>query len=291
MRQGSIVSLVAALVLASCRSPAANAQAAARVGGHAEPERYLAGHEHRPIGTSRATQLRSSRTSGVSAPSCGAIPAGQSVVKEGKIPYLPEALARRDENRAGWPKTDPEAACYLPGIPRATYLPHPFQIVQGDDDILFVYSFANANRAVHMKDHRTIDEVPVDLWMGWSNGSWEGDTLVVEVIANDDRTWFDRAGNYHSSQLKVTERYTPLDQNRIQYEATIEDPETFSAPWTISMHLYGTRSRTPSCSSSSASSSRRTCCTTNFSRSRCPDARAGQRSTLGFGARERIYAS
>ena len=153
-------------------------------------------------------------------------------------------------------------------------MPHPFQIVQGDDDILFVYSFANANRAVHMKDRRTIDEVPVDLWMGWSNGSWDGDTLVVEVIANDDRTWFDRAGNYHSSQMKVTERYTLLDQNRIQYEATIEDPETFSAPWTISMHLYGTRSRTPSCSSSSASNSRSTCCTTNFSRSRCPEGRA-----------------
>jgi len=168
----------------------------------------------------------------------GAVPAGQSVVKEGKIPYLPAALARRDENRAGWPKTDPEAACYLPGIPRATYMPHPFQIVQGDDDILFVYAFANANRAVHMKDHRTIDEVPVDLWMGWSNGRWDGDTLVVEVIANDDRTWFDRAGNYHSNQMKVTERYTLLDPNRIQYEATIEDPETFAAPWTISMHLY-----------------------------------------------------
>jgi hypothetical protein len=168
----------------------------------------------------------------------GAIPAGQSVVKEGKIPYRPDALARRDENRAGWPKADPEAACYLPGIPRATYLPHPFQIVQGDDDVLFVYAFASANRAVHMKDHRTIDEVPVDLWMGWSNGRWEGDTLVVEVIANDDRTWFDRAGNYHSNQMKVTERYTLLDANRIQYEATIEDPEVFTAPWTLSMHLY-----------------------------------------------------
>jgi len=170
--------------------------------------------------------------------SIGAIPAGQSVVKEGKIPYLPEALARRDENRAGWPKTDPEAKCYLPGIPRATYLPYPFQIVQGDGDIFFAYAFANANRAVHMKEHRTIDEVPTDFFMGWSNGRWEGDTLVAETIANDDRTWFDRAGNYHSNQMKVTERFTPLDANRMQYEATIEDPETFSAPWTISMHLY-----------------------------------------------------
>ncbi len=168
----------------------------------------------------------------------GAVPAGLSVVKEGKIPYLPEALARRDENRAGWPKTDPEAACYLPGIPRATYLPYPFQIVQGDGDILFAYAFANANRAVHMTEHRTLDQVPTDFWMGWSNGKWEGDTLVIEVLANDDRTWLDRAGNYHSSMMKVTERYSLLDQNRMQYEATIDDPATFSRPWTISMQLY-----------------------------------------------------
>jgi hypothetical protein len=168
----------------------------------------------------------------------GAIPAGQSVVKEGKIPYLPESLAKRDENRAGWPKSDPEAACYLPGIPRATYMPHPFQIIQGDGDILFAYAFANANRAVHMMDIRTLDEVPVDLWMGWSNGKWEGDTLVVEVLANDDRTWLDRSGNYHSNAMKVTERYTLLDQNRIQYEATIDDSQVFSQPWTISLILY-----------------------------------------------------
>jgi hypothetical protein len=167
-----------------------------------------------------------------------AVPAGQSVVEGSTIPYLPAALAKRDENRAGWPKTDPEGACYLPGLPRATYLPHPFQIVQGDGDIFFNYAFASANRAVHMTGHRTIDDVPTDFFMGWSNGKWEGDTLVVEVIANDDRTWFDRAGNYHSNQMKVTERYTPLDANQMRYEAKIEDPETFSAPWTISMNLY-----------------------------------------------------
>jgi hypothetical protein len=236
MRHGFTVSFVAALVLASAVPVAANAQTIGRVGGHpnlngiwqamSSANWNLEGHA--------ASQLKGFWRLGA----IGAVPAGQSVVKEGTIPYLPEALARREENRAGWPQTDPEAACYLPGIPRATYLPHPFQIVQGDDDILFVYAFANANRAVHMEDHRTIDEVPVDLWMGWSNGRWDGDTLVVEVIANDDRTWFDRAGNHHSNQMKVTERYTPLDANRMQYEATVEDPETFSAPWTVSMHLY-----------------------------------------------------
>jgi len=164
-----------------------------------------------------------------------AIPAGQSVVEGGTIPYKPEALAQRDENRAGWPKTDPEAKCYMPGIPRATYMPYPFQIVQGDGDILFVYEFASANRVVHMAKH---EESPVDSWMGWSNGHWEGDTLVIEVSGFNDGSWFDRAGNYHSTSLKVTERYTLKDKDHIQYEATIEDPETYSKPWKISLPLY-----------------------------------------------------
>jgi hypothetical protein len=164
-----------------------------------------------------------------------AIPAGQSVVEGGTIPYLPAALAKRDENRAGWPKTDPEAKCYMPGIPRATYMPFPFRIVQGDGDILFVYEFASANRIVHMSNH---EEPPVDSWMGWSNGRWEGDTLVIEVTGNNDQTWFDRSGNHHGAMLKVTERYTLMDPNHIQYEATIEDPETFSQPWKISLPLY-----------------------------------------------------
>lgn len=170
----------------------------------------------------------------------GAIPAGQSVVEGGAIPYLPDALAQRDKNRAGWPASDPAAKCYLPGIPRATYQPFPFQIIQGDGDILFVYQFASANRPVYMseKDHLSYDQVPVDQWMGWSNGSWDGDTLVVQVIANDDRTWFDRSGNYHSNALTVTEHYTLIDKDHIQYEATIDDPKTYSRPWTISMPLY-----------------------------------------------------
>jgi hypothetical protein len=123
----------------------------------------------------------------------------------------------------------------MPGIPRATYMPFPFRIVQGDGDILFVYEFASANRIVHMANHQ---EPPVDSWMGWSNGRWDGDTLVIEVTGNNDQTWFDRAGNHHSAALKVTERYTLMDENHLQYEAMIEDPQTFSRPWTISMPLY-----------------------------------------------------
>ncbi|MDT8397762.1 MAG: hypothetical protein RQ899_04020 [Pseudomonadales bacterium] len=164
-----------------------------------------------------------------------AVPAGQSVVVGGTIPYLPQALAKREENRAGWPATDPEASCYLPGIPRATYMPYPFRIIQGEDDLMFAYSYAAANRVIHMQEH---SEAPVDMWMGWSNGHWEGNTLVIEVSSNDDRTWLDRAGNHHSYMMKVTERYTPLSSDHMMYEATMDDPLTFSAPWTIRMPLY-----------------------------------------------------
>jgi hypothetical protein len=166
----------------------------------------------------------------------GAIPAGQSVVDgDGKIPYLPAALAQRDANRAGWPSADPETKCYLPGIPRATYMPYPFQIIQGGGDILFVYEYASANREVFMSNHQ---QPPVDTWMGWSNGHWEGDTLVIETNGFNGMTWLDRAGNYLSSAMKVTERFTLAGENHLQYQATIEDPNVYSRPWTISMPLY-----------------------------------------------------
>jgi hypothetical protein len=165
----------------------------------------------------------------------GAIPAGQSVVEGGTIPYLPEALAQRDANRAGWPKADPETLCYLPGIPRATYMPYAFQVIQGGGDILFVYEYASANRLVSMIEHK---EPPVDTWMGQSNGSWEGDTLVIETYGFNGRPWLDRAGNYLSPAAVVTERLTLVTPDHIDYQATINDPRTFSQPWTIRMPLY-----------------------------------------------------
>ena len=164
-----------------------------------------------------------------------AVPAGQSVVEGGTIPYLPGAIKKRGENMAGWPKSDPEAKCYMPGIPRATYMPYPFQIVQGQRDILFVYEYASSNRIVHMSNHT---EAPVDSWMGWSNGKWDGDTLVIEVNGFNDQTWFDRAGNHHTEGLKVTERYSMQSDNVLNYEALVEDPKTFSRPWRIRMPLY-----------------------------------------------------
>jgi hypothetical protein len=165
----------------------------------------------------------------------GAIPAGLSVVVGGEIPYRPEALAKRTANRAGWPASDPEAKCYMPGIPRATYMPFPFQIVQGGGNILFVYTYASTNRLVNMGEPIV---PPVDTWMGQSNGRWDGETLVVETSGFNGMTHLDRAGNHHSSALKVTERFTPVSENHLQYSATLEDPNTYSRAWTINMPLY-----------------------------------------------------
>ena len=165
----------------------------------------------------------------------GAVPPGLGVVVGGKIPYTAEGLAKKEENKANWIDRDPEVKCFLPGIPRATYMPQPFQIFQSADSVFMAYQYAGAVREVFMDDP---GEAPVDSWMGWSAGRWEGDTLVVEVTGQYDSTWFDRAGNHHSDQMKVTERYTPMSPYHLQYEATIEDPLTFTEPWTISMPLY-----------------------------------------------------
>jgi len=167
-----------------------------------------------------------------------AIPAGKSVVKGGTpIPYLPEALEQRKKNRANWPASDPEAKCYMLGVPRVTYHNMPFQIFQsgGDADLLMVYPFAATNRIIYMKDH---SEPPIDSWMGKSSGAWDRNVLVVTTTGQYDRTWLDRAGNHHSNQLKVTERFSLLDANHIRYEATLDDPMTYSKPWTIEMPLY-----------------------------------------------------
>ena len=163
---------------------------------------------------------------------------GLGVVDGGQIPYLPAALEKKKANGAEWMKLDPEVKCYMPGIPRATYMPYPFQIVQSPDNILMTYEFASASRVVRMN---STEKSPAPSWMGWSTGRWEGESLVIEVIDHMPDTWFDRAGNHHSDALKVTERYSAIDANTLQYQATIEDPNVFSRPWTISMPLYRRR--------------------------------------------------
>jgi hypothetical protein len=165
----------------------------------------------------------------------GSEPAGMGVVEGGEIPYLPDALAKKKANFANRLALDPETKCYLPGVPRATYMPFPFQIVQSAKVIMINYEYDGAVRLINI-DSKKLS--PVDSWMGWSNGRWEGDTLVVDVTGLNADSWLDRAGDFHSNKLHVIERYTPRSADTMSYEATMEDPETFSRPWKISMPLY-----------------------------------------------------
>ena len=165
----------------------------------------------------------------------GSVPPSLGVVEGGEIPYKPEALAQKKENQENWLTRDPEIKCYLPGVPRATYLGQPFQIFQSASQLFIAYQYDGAVRNIYLKDP---GPAPVDSWMGQSVGHWEGDTLVVDVTGFNDSTWFDRAGNYHTDALHVVERYTRTSPEVIQYEATIEDPKVFTRPWKISMPLY-----------------------------------------------------
>jgi hypothetical protein len=165
----------------------------------------------------------------------GAEPAGQSVVEGGTIPYLPAALAKKKQNWDNRRTTDPEAKCYMPGIPRANYMPYPFQIIQSPTGILFVYEYASSNRLVNMGKPV---EAGSDTWMGTNNGKWEGETLVIDVTGLNGLAWFDRAGDFSSDQLHVVERFTRTDATHMNYQATIEDPKTFSKPWKINLTLY-----------------------------------------------------
>ncbi len=166
----------------------------------------------------------------------GAVPGSLGVIVDGgRIPYTPEARVLKEENAANWIERDPEVKCFMPGVPRATYIPMPFQIIQSERDVFIAYQFAGAVRDIYMDNPGPSQ---VDSWMGWSVGHWEGDTLVVDVTGLSDQTWFDRAGSHHSYQLHVVERYTMVSPNHIDYEATIEDPLVLTEPFTIKMPLY-----------------------------------------------------
>ena len=165
----------------------------------------------------------------------GAVPPSLGVVEGGIIPYKPEALATRKKNQDDWLNRDPEIKCYLPGVPRATYMPYPFQIVQSPSAMTFVYEYAGAVRNINLKDP---GPAPADSWMGKSVGRWDGETLVINVTDLNDQTWFDRAGDFHSDKLHVVERYTRTSPDVLQYEATIEDPDVFTRAWKISMPLF-----------------------------------------------------
>jgi hypothetical protein len=173
----------------------------------------------------------------------GAAPPSLGVVEGGRIPYLPAALEKKKKNFETRMQVDPfnrslgdpELKCFLPGVPRATYLPYPFQIVQATANIMIAYEYDNAVRMINMGKPTPADS---DSWMGHSNGRWEGDSLVVDVTGFNGEAWLDRAGNYTTDGTRVTERYTRTSPDVLMYEATIEDPQLFSRPWKIKMPLF-----------------------------------------------------
>ena len=177
----------------------------------------------------------------------GAGRGGQSIVEGNEIPYQPWAAAKQKENLKNrmvvkvaadpsrFDTGDRELQCYRPGVPRANYMPYPFQIFQTPDEILIVYEFKGAVRSIHMNSG---EGAPGDTWMGWSNGRWDGNTLVVDVTGFNGNTWLDRAGNFHSDALHVVERWTPISPYHMRYEATLEDPKVFTRPWKMSFTLY-----------------------------------------------------
>ena len=167
--------------------------------------------------------------------------AGRSVVLSetggvgGQIPYLPAAADQRRMNFANRATADPLSKCYMPGVPRIMYMSFPFQIFQTPNHVAMTFEFSQIFRLIYTDGSKP--RGGITQWMGDSRGRWEGDTLVVDVVEHDERSWLDMAGNFHSDALTVVERYAMADADTIQYEATIEDPKVFARPWTIALPL------------------------------------------------------
>jgi len=257
MKMNRIVAALAVIGLATAAPMAAQAQAKPRAAATYKAPRgpdgkhpdlngvwqamNTAGWDIEPHAARAALQLRPGpfvplpAKAVVALGAVGAVPAGLGIVEGGEIPYTTEAKKQRDANRADYLNLDPEVKCYLPGVPRANYMHLPFQIFQSEKSVLIAYEYAGAVRNLLFTDP---GPAPVDSWMGQSVAKWEGDTLVVTVTGMNDRTWFDRAGNFHSDQMQVVERWTPTGPSTIRYEATITDPATFTKPWKLSFNLY-----------------------------------------------------
>ena len=163
-----------------------------------------------------------------------ATPPGYGIVDGDEIPYLPAAAEQQRRNYESRFKDDPEVKCFMPGIPRANYMPYPLQIFHSDEQLLMAYQFAGAARIVNLG---AAQPSAIDSWMGISNARWDGDTLVVDVTGFNGLAWLDRAGNHASAALRVVERYTPVGPDAIDYSATLEDPQTYSRPWTMRFRL------------------------------------------------------
>jgi len=164
------------------------------------------------------------------------IPAGLGVVEGGEIPYQAWALAKKKQNLENRLADDPVEKCYLAGVPRTTYLPYPFQILQTPEAVVIASEYVHTWRWIPLAKVERYDGY--ESWMGDSRGHWDGDSLVVETLGFNDQTWFDHSGNFHTDALKVTERFTRTASDAIDYQVTIEDPKVFTRPWKMRMPIY-----------------------------------------------------
>lgn len=169
------------------------------------------------------------------------VPAGLGVVEGNTIPYTAAALAKKKEDYANRATLDPDSKCFLPGVPRVMYMPFPFRIVQTPPQITMLFEYVHAVRHIFMNSPHPAG--PIEWWMGDSRGRWEGDTLVVDVVHFNADTWLDKAGNFHSEEMHLVERFTPMGPDHINYEVTVEDPKVFTRPWKMTMILYRHRER------------------------------------------------
>ena len=171
-------------------------------------------------------------------PAESGIAGSKSVITEpndGKIPYLPAGLTQRAANFQMRKTADPATKCFQAGVPRATYLPAPLQILQSPGNFAIAYQDVHAFRIIYLDDRPHVERI--DWWMGDSRGHWEGDSLVADVRDLNSETWFDQAGNHHSEDMRVIERYTLSGPDTLLYEATMTDPKTFTRPWKINLSL------------------------------------------------------
>jgi hypothetical protein len=155
---------------------------------------------------------------------------------DGKIPYKAEALAKRQENYRNRATADPSVKCYQAGVPRATYLATPLQILQSPGNFAIVYEENHAFRVFHPEGRPHFDAT--DWWMGDTRYRWDGDTLVADVAALTDQLWLDQAGNFHSTAIHIVERYRLTSADTLEYEARIDDPMVYARPWTLRTVLY-----------------------------------------------------
>ena len=167
------------------------------------------------------------------------IPAGKGIVvdpADGKIPYQPWALEKKNDLLQHHMFADPEAHCTLSGVPRQMYAPFGFQIFQPKGYVVIFFEAFHAFRIIPL-DGQPHPPDSIKMYEGDSRGHWEGDTLVVDVANQNGLTWFDMAGNFHSDQIHVVERFTPVDADDISYQAVIDDPKVYTQPWKIAFNI------------------------------------------------------